>query len=402
MIRVQAHTPSGSVPGGRRILFVIGSLEIGGAEQHLVHVATALKRRGWEPELFVLTLGGPLTERLTAFGVPVHGYQLPPWLQSMSNERLKARVGLLLTSITMVRLMWSRRPDVIHFFLPAAYIVGGVAAIVARRRPRIMSRRSMNDYQASHPIYARLERLLHPTMDLICGNSKAVVKQLEDEGIDVNRLRLIYNGIDLSPFDRHLDRLSLRASLGISSDAFVIAIVANLIPYKGHTDLLKALTFIQDELPANWRLLCIGRDDGIGGELRQLAEAYGIGQNICWLGSRADVPDLLRISSVGVLCSHQEGFSNAILEGMAAGLPMVVTDVGGNAEAVIDCTTGYVVPAKNPAMLAKALMQVVHDDDFRVIGERGRRRVDERFSLSACVDAYEALYREVGAGLLDD
>jgi len=106
------------------------------------------------------------------------------------------------------------------------------------------------------------------------------------------------------------------------------------------------------------------------------------------------VPLFLRLADVGLLCSHEEGFSNAVLEGMAAGLPMVVTDVGGNAEAVIDGVTGYVVPAHNPELLADALLTVALADDRALMGDRGRRRVVEKFSMNSCIDAYEALYRE--------
>lgn len=377
-----------------RILFVVGSLEIGGAEQHVAQVATALKARGWAPEIFAITLGGPLTKRLEAEGVPIYGHQPPKWLTALHHQRLKSYVGLLMAAATLVRLLWSRPPDVIHFFLPAAYLVGGIAATVAGMRPRIMSRRSLHNYQLAHPVYAWVERLLHPRMDMICGNSRAVIRQLEQEGIDVHRLRLIYNGVDLRQFDHPFDCPLQRAGIGISPSAFVIVMVANLIPYKGHADLLQALAFIQGELPAPWVFLAIGRDDGIGDELGRQAEALGIGKNVRWLGSRTDVPELLRLADVAILSSHQEGFSNAVLEGMAARLPMVVTDVGGNREAVVDGETGSVVPARDPDALASAILAIARDPQRRAMGLRGRARVEKLFALPACVDAYESLYSE--------
>tara|TARA_R110002072_G_scaffold728_4_gene5788 strand:+ start:264107 stop:264589 length:483 start_codon:yes stop_codon:yes gene_type:complete len=157
------------------------------------------------------------------------------------------------------------------------------------------------------------------------------------------------------------------------------------------------LARIKEALPEPWLVLCIGRDDGIGTCLQQEADSLGVGSNIRFLGSRSDVPLFLRLADVSILCSHEEGFSNAVLEGMAAGLPMVVTDVGGNAEAVLDGITGYVVPAHNPECLADALLKVALADDRALMGDRGRVRVAEKFSMSSCIDAYEALYREVGA-----
>lgn len=382
----------------KRVLYVIGSLEVGGAERHVVQVAMRLKKRGWEPELFVLTPGGPLTHVLSEAGVPIHGVTLPTWVSRiLRNDRLRARVGLVITSVALIYTMWVRRPAVVHFFLPAAYVVGGIASCFAKVPARIMSRRSLHNYQAAHPYVARIERYLHPRMTLVCANSRAVVEELATEGINPERLRLIYNGIEFAPYDTPFDRSAVRTQFGVPDDTLVFVLVANLIPYKGHADLIKALARIKEALPGPWLVLCIGRDDGIGANLQQEADSLGIGSNMRFLGSRTDVPLFLRLADVGVLCSHEEGFSNAVLECMAAGLPMVVTDVGGNAEAVVEGVTGYVVPAHNPECLADALLKVALADDRALMGDRGRERVAENFSMNSCIDAYEALYREAGS-----
>ena len=382
----------------RKVLYIIGSLEVGGAERHVTQVVMRLKARGWEPEIFVLTPGGPLTHVLTEAGVPIHGVTLPAWFFTiLRNKRLCARVGLAITSIALIYTMWVRRPAVVHFFLPAAYVVGGIASFFAKIPARIMSRRSLHNYQTAHPYVARIERYLHPSMTLVCGNSRAVIDELATEGISAQRLRLIYNGIDITPYETPFDRSASRAQFGIPDDALVFVLVANLIPYKGHSDLIKALARIKSALPEPWLVLCIGRDDGIGADLQYEADSFGVGSNVRFLGSRSDVPLFLRLADLGLLCSHEEGFSNAVLEGMAAGLPMVVTDVGGNAEAVIDGVTGYVVPAHNPERLAEALLNLALADDRTLMGDRGRERVEEKFSMSSCIDAYEALYREASA-----
>lgn len=185
----------------RKVLYIIGSLEVGGAERHVTQVVMRLKARGWEPEIFVLTPGGPLTHALTEAGVPIHGVTLPAWVSTiLRNKRLCARVGLAITSIALIYTMWVRRPAVVHFFLPAAYVVGGIASFFAKIPARIMSRRSLHNYQTAHPYVARIERYLHPSMTLVCGNSRAVIDELATEGISEQRLRLIYNGIDIAPY----------------------------------------------------------------------------------------------------------------------------------------------------------------------------------------------------------
>ena len=378
-------------PSSRRILYVIGTLEVGGAEAHLVRIARALKVRGWQPEFFVLQPGGPLTAPLREAGITVHAVDCR-WCRKLPKGKTLSQ--LLLTTGALILTFLRLRPVIGHFFLPMAYLFGGLASVITLSRPRIMSRRSLNDYQKEHPVYAAIERWLHPRMDLICGNSRAVVAQLADEGVPSDRERLIYNGIEFSPDFAPGHRDETRAALGVPADALVLSIVANLIPYKGHADLIEALALTAADLPTPWRLLCLGRDDGIGDGLRQRATAAGIGNNILWLGSRRDVPQILAASDIGLLVSHQEGFSNAVLEGMSAGLPMVVTDVGGNAEAVVDGDTGYVVPARDPQALGAAIRRMVLNPQRHQMGERGRERIQQHFTLDACVDAYERMYEE--------
>jgi glycosyltransferase involved in cell wall biosynthesis len=379
----------------RRILFVIGSLEVGGAERHLVAVACALKARGWSPEVFVFTRGGPLSTQLDDAGIAIHGPTLPAWIGRALGGKLQARLTLVFSFVSLIRVMLARKPVLVHFYLPAAYILGGLAALVSATRPRIMSRRSLNFYQQKHPIFGRLERFLHPRMDRICGNSKAVVRQLEGEGGRPDQVRLIYNGVDFSPFHEQFDRRQIRRSLGIGETVLLIVMVANLIPYKGHADLLRAMAHIADRMPLPWCLLCVGRDDGIGDSLRELVAELNLASRVVLTGSRSDIPAILASADIGVLCSHEEGFSNSVLECMAAGLPMAVTDVGGNAEAVLDGVTGYVVPPRDSAALGKAILALASDPDRREMGRRGRQRAEELFSMPACVASYETLYEEL-------
>jgi len=257
-----------------------------------------------------------------------------------------------------------------------------------------MSRRSLNFYQTKSPIYRKLEYFLHPRMDFLVGNSLAVTGELEDESRGKIPVRLIYNGINSAgPLVADGDRI--RRELELDSSALVFVIVANLIPYKGHEDLLLALARIRQQLPERWYLLCVGRDDGILQSLRHRAQTLGIGDNVLWLGSRMDVAACLAAADIAISASHEEGFSNAVLEAMLAELPLVVTDAGGNSEAVVDGVTGYVVPAHAPHELGAALLKLVLDAARRgEMGARGRQRVIDQFSMTACLNAYEALYAD--------
>jgi glycosyltransferase involved in cell wall biosynthesis len=114
------------------------------------------------------------------------------------------------------------------------------------------------------------------------------------------------------------------------------------------------------------------------------------------MGSRHDVADILCAADIGILCSHEEGFSNAVIEGMACGLPMVVSDVGGNGEAVVHERTGFVVPPRDPQALAEALLKLALDGTMRhAMGKLARQRAEQNFSMTTCIDHYVKLYNRL-------
>lgn len=376
-----------------RIMYVIGSLSVGGAERHVVAIAAGLRRRGWHTSVFALSRSGPLLATLDAEGVAVVGPPMGGLPERLLGKRISAWLRHVQgAALLMWTLLWHRK-TVVHFFLPAAYIVGGIAACLVGARPRIMSRRSLNRYQLKRPHYRRVERLLHSRMDFLVGNSLAVIRELEAESQGKAPVRLIYNGID-AQWAQGADGGRIRLELGLDASVLVFVIVANLIPYKGHSDLLHALAAIHQQLPDSWCLLCVGRDDGILPILQDQAQTLGIAANVRWLGARMDINDCLAAANVAVSASHEEGFSNAVLEAMLAGLPMVVTNVGGNSEAVVDGVTGYVVPPHAPQDLGAALLKLAGDAGRGEMGKMGRQRVIEQFSMKACLDGYEALYEE--------
>jgi glycosyltransferase involved in cell wall biosynthesis len=371
--------------GSLRVVVVTSRLDVGGTERHIVRILPALQRRGLDVVLYVMEQGGPLEGEIAAQGVRVEGR--PP-------------AGFLhwpKATLALARWLRRERPTVVHFFLPRPYLFGSLAAELAGHHRRLMSRRSLTDYRAKYPLLGDVERLLHRRTFGILGNSQAVIDQLMTEVGDPRKLALIHNGIEMPSPVFTSSRLQTRAVLQIPGDALVIAVIANLIAYKGHRDLIEALALVADKLPAGWRLLVIGRDDGIGGELRDRAKNLNIADNIMWLGERSDVEELLAASDIFALPSHQEGFSNALLEAMAASLPAVATAIGGNSDAVVNNETGLLVPPRDPRALAGAILRLARDPELRHrFAETARRRVEQRFSLRACVDRYEKLYRALG------
>ena len=309
-----------------RVTVVTNRLSTGGAERHLAQVLPALKARGLDVELFLLERGGVLEPQLASGGVTVEGV-----------FRRFGRAGhLLVAAGALYRHLRKRRPDVLHFFLPESYLVGAIVAIAAGHRVCVMSRRSLSHYQRNHRFLAGLERILHRRMTALLGNSQAVVDELAGEAGDRGKIGLIHNGVEVPPLNDAQQRVGLRGRLGLPVDAFVMVIVANLITYKGHADLLDALALIKSRLPQPWRLLIVGRDEGIGSQLQAQANRQNLSNNMVWLGERNDIETIWQLADLGLLVSHQEGFSNALIEAMGQGVPMVATAVGGNLDAIED------------------------------------------------------------------
>jgi glycosyltransferase involved in cell wall biosynthesis len=383
---------SGALAAPHRILYVIGALDLGGAERHVSYVVPQLARHGISPTVFSLNGRGVLAPDLEMAGVPV----VTHWgdhLVKRLPRILRRIIRPFLAFAALLVLIHRLRPHTIHMFLPAAYLLGGTAAILTRVPLRIMSRRSRNHYQRKHLIAARIERLLHRRMSALLGNSCRVLDDLRDEGGQEQKIHLLYNGIPLPAVASPEDKAAYRTEMGISPDALVMVVTANLISYKGHADLLDALAIVRGELGSNWLLLCIGDDRGILNGLKQQAVDIGLANHVRWLGSRRDVQKLLSACDIGILCSHEEGFSNAVLEYMGAELPSVVTDVGGNAEAVINGVCGLVVPPRDVNQLATAVAQLARDRVKRAaMGRAARQRMEVDFTLDTCVEKYMILY----------
>src|SRR4029077_2536465 len=180
----------------RRLLVVTESLGVGGTESHLIRTLPRLAASGWSVVTFCLTKRGERAEQVEAAGVEVAA---SPRLARRKGSFLRYPAHVAWATNNLYWLMRRWRPQIAHFYLPGPYLIGAHVAIAARIPIKIMSRRSLSDYQRNWPLVAKLERHLHAKMDAVIGNSRAVVRQLIDEGIPESKVRLIYNGIEVSP-----------------------------------------------------------------------------------------------------------------------------------------------------------------------------------------------------------
>ena len=224
-------------------------------------------------------------------------------------------------------------------------------------------------------------------------NSEAVREHLQARRIKGSRLELVYNGVDTERFDNSEDRASLRSNFRIRKDAHVATLVANLRhEVKNIPMFLRAAEQVSSK--TDDAVFVIAGEGELRQELESLADSLGITEQVLFIGRCDDVPGLLAASDVCCLTSSAEGFSNSILEYMAASRPVVATDVGGAAEAIVEGETGFLIDAADAAALAERILELFNDPDrATALGRAGRTRVEEKFSLDKQVTATLELYQ---------
>ena len=256
----------------------------------------------------------------------------------------------------------------------------------------LVSRRDLGFWYT--PTYLRVLRYSQRHAAGYVGNSRAVVRVArEKEGVPEQRCHVIYNGLSV-PLVHQADVPELE-SLRTTYDV-VVGLVANLRPIKRIHDLIDAITCLSNE-GRSVASVVIGAGDR--SELEARARSQGVEDRIRFLGSRSDVPACLRFLDIGVLCSESEGFSNTVVEYMAAGLPTVCTDTGGNPEAVEDGVTGLLYPVGDVPALADALRRLCDNEaERRRMGQAGQRVALERYTIETMVHAHLKLYSRLVNG----
>lgn len=371
-----------SVPRNLKIAFVIGTLGRGGAEIQLCRLAAELERRGHHVRVYALAEGGPLEQQLRDDGIHYEIVSFPGFgFRNVSGRLAPRRIALV--AATFLRFWWTMvrfRPHVCHAFLPHAYIMAMPVAAAALVPVRITARRSLPSRIHLPARLETLHRLSSRLAHAVVANSHAVAedaRQVEPE-ID-QRLHVIENGVDIPVATSDAGRAPAGA-----------VVLANLIAYKGHADLLDALEKI--ERPPHVQLLGDGPERG---RLETMVAEKGLGDHVEFVGAVADPARFLENAQFAIHPSHEEGMPNAILEEMSWGLPVVATAVGGSAELVHDHVTGLLVAPHDATELATAITTMANDHDRRKrFGEAARTRASS-FSWERCVDHHLEFYHRV-------
>jgi glycosyltransferase involved in cell wall biosynthesis len=363
-----------------RIVYFIDTLGVGGTELNAVRLAETL-----DPAQFRISMAcfgdGPLRGRLEAAGIPIHIYRL----------RSLYGIGMVKQGLRFARFLRDEQVDVVHSHDRYANLFCMMWGRYAGVRGLIASKRWGTSMRITHKV---TNRLAYRLAGRVLGNSTQVGESLATvERVPRERIVVVPNFVDDHAFDvassESLD--ALRRELDVPPSALVVGIVARLHPVKDHATLIKAIALLKPQFPA--LLLVLIGSGPLRADLEALAAAEGVESIVRFAGLRTPPPNLHSIFDVSVLCSLSEGFPNTIVEAMAAGRPVVGTNVGGVPDAVREGVNGRLVPAQDPAALAAALAPLLRDPALRQrLGAAGQRIARDEYSAATILPRLGALY----------
>ena len=348
------------------VAHMAAQLEMGGMEKLLVEFARHTDREAFDLHFISLGARGKLADDIEACG----------WKVTALNQAPGLRPGVVLK---LARLFRRLGVDVVHTHNTKPFLYACPAARLARVSKVIHTRHGQR-FGASRRDTILFRMLTHLADRVVCVSHDSANLSAA-EGVAPDKIRTIWNGIDVARFNY----------VGPSPDGPVV-MVSRLSPEKDVETLLRAAALAVRER-FSFRLEIAG-DGPCRPSLEQIARESNLEGCVRFLGEVRDVPALLARASLFVLPSLTEGVSLTLLEAMARGLPIVATRVGGNPEVVIEGETGVLVPAQDPAALARAMLQIQGDCDAgRSMGQAGRRRVEQHFDIRRMVSQYEDQYR---------
>lgn len=369
-------TPATELPS---VTYVLTHLAYGGAETQVVELCRHVARLGWAPSVVSLMPPSGLTERLAEIGVPVSDL-------GISRGELTPRI------VTGLRKEVARlRPTVLHSHtLPANFAARAVRPLT---QVPVLVTSAHNIWEGGF-LRMLFYRMTDTLSDLTTNCSKAAVQRYVDiKAAPKDRIRYMPNGIDIDRFrPDEARRAATRRALGLG-DSFTFLAVGRMTEQKDWPNLLAAATRM---LGPGDRLLIVG-----DGELREEVAAEvarrELGDRVQLLGTRTDIPDLMRAADAYVMSSAWEGLPIVLLEASAAGLPIVATRVGGNDQLVLPGTTGWLVEPRAPDALAAAMGEVkaLPDATRTQLGEAARSHVARTYSMAAIAAQWVELYEEL-------
>jgi glycosyltransferase involved in cell wall biosynthesis len=376
------------------VLHFIDSFHQGGSERQAVQLVRLLhKGNQYRTHVACLKGDGVLRGEVVELGVgEIPEYRLTSFYDRNAVRQLRR----------CARMLRDREIDVVHTHDFYTNIFGMAAARLAGVPVRIASRR---ETLGMHNKPQKLvERSAYRLAQAVVANAEAVRQQLIVEGVPAEKVFVVHNGLDLErvrPQRAERDEILALLRLPVARQRRLVTAVANLRhPVKDHPMFLRAAQRVRAAVPQ--AAFVIAGEGELLEPLRNLASQLGLANDVFFIGRCQNVAELLAVSDVCVLSSKAEGFSNSLLEYMAAARPVVATDVGGARETVAEGETGHLVKSGDDETMAERLIALLNDPvRARAMGERGRQVVEQNFScqtqLGRTMNLYEKLLAKASA-----
>jgi glycosyltransferase involved in cell wall biosynthesis len=365
-----------------KILFLSTSMGMGGADSQLLSAARELQGRGHEILIVSMTPLGPMGLQGREMGLRVDSLEMR---RGMPDPR-----GL----VRLARVTRSWRPDVVHSHMVHANLMARALRLVAPV-PALVS--TIHNIYEGGPLWMAAYRHTNGLVDQMTIVSQAAADRFIRERIVPSQLlRVAPNGVDTEGIVRIPAgaRATVRASLGLGAELVWLA-VGRFEVAKDYPTMLRAFRRVRQDRPQA-TLLLVGKGS-LQPETEALVRELELGDAVRFVGVRNDVPAIMAAADAYVMSSAWEGMPMVLLEAAAAGLPIVATEVGGNREVVLDGESGFLVPPRDEAALAAAMLRLdaLAEEDRRAMGRRGQDHIRRHYGLARVADRWEELYREV-------
>ena len=367
------------------VLQLIDSFNQGGSERQALQLTRLLVESGrFKVHLACLSPEGVLRDSINDLDLG----EIPSFPLNSFTDRNAVR-----QLRRFVRWLKSSRIDILHTHDFYTNVFGMAGGGIARLPVRVASMRETAGMRSA--AQKQVQRVAYSMAHHVVANSNAVREKLIGDGVAPEKVSVIYNGLDVRRLATTLSRAESLSVLGLPPEIEArrfISIVANMRhEVKDYPMFLRSARRVKDAV-RDAAFLLAGEGE-LSDSLRGLAGELGINDSTFFLGRCERVAELLAVSEICVLSSKAEGFSNSILEYMAAGRPVVVTDVGGAREVVAEGETGYLAPSGDDAMMAERLIALLQDPErARALGAKGKRVVEEKFSCGAQLAHTQSLY----------
>jgi glycosyltransferase involved in cell wall biosynthesis len=363
-----------------RVVRIYYHLEVGGIERRLVDLLPRLDRKRFDVTFVCTRRPGRLAPDLERQGVPVLLYR------QSSNQ------PFFLSAFRISRLLRRLRADIVHGHHDQLAQVATAAGRWAGTPIVIANFHNVALFERRGEL--RRERRQASLRDAVIHVSERARKDyLERVRPATHPGVVIHNGVETEHYADPPDdaaRREILRELKIDGRRPVLLNVARLHREKGHSDLLAAFKQVRARYPE--AVLVLAGEGRARDSVSEAIRQHGLADSVCMAGVRSDIRDIYHLADVNLLSSYREGFSNVVLEAMAAGVPQVLTDVGGNREAIGDSGAGVIVPPGEPAELARATLRILSDGQLaRAMRSRARSRA-ARFSVERQVQETEQLY----------